>query len=402
MSRSAHARKSGKAKIAIFAVVASICVVGIGSLVVVNLPSKPAGYSLATTSTTSTPPPPLKLVSIGIQNIQQQAAQTTTTNSVATTSDPVPSVLNPGSQIVVNFSVDLAPYSPLPVISPAIPGSWAIVKGSTFVFTPAAPYVPGTTVSVTVPSGDSGVVGVDGTYLTSPGQASFMVAPGTIERLQQILAQLNYLPLSFTLSSTTPVDPGLLAANQVGTFNWKYPNTPASLQSLWSEGSANVITKGAVMAFELANHLTTDGQAGPQVWQAMLSDLQNGALDPNPYNYVMVSKTLPENVQVWSQGNVIYQTLANTGIPQAPTPNGTWPVYERFTTTTMSGKNPDGSTYHDTGIPWVSYFFGGDALHGFIRSSYGYPQSLGCVEMPYSNAGAVFPMTPIGTLVTVN
>jgi lipoprotein-anchoring transpeptidase ErfK/SrfK len=49
----------------------------------------------------------------------------------------------------------------------------------------------------------------------------------------------------------------------------------------------------------------------------------------------------------------------------------------------------------------VSYFLGGEALHGYIRGSYGWPQSLGCVEMPYANAGIVWPYTPIGTLVTV-
>ena len=58
----------------------------------------------------------------------------------------------------------------------------------------------------------------------------------------------------------------------------------------------------------------------------------------------------------------------------------------------MSGKNPDGSAYHDPGIPWISYFNGGDALHGFIRASYGFPQSLGCVEMPFSEAGGRLPV----------
>jgi hypothetical protein len=76
-------------------------------------------------------------------------------------------------------------------------------------------------------------------------------------------------------------------------------------------------------------------------------------------------------------------------------------VYLRYTTQTMSGTNPDGSHYSDPGIPWVSYFNGGDALHGFIRYSYGYPQSLGCVEMPFASAKTVWPSTPIGTLVTV-
>ena len=49
----------------------------------------------------------------------------------------------------------------------------------------------------------------------------------------------------------------------------------------------------------------------------------------------------------------------------------------------------------------MSYFNGGDALHGFVRASYGWPQSDGCVEMPPANAAVVWPMTPIGTLVTV-
>ena len=67
----------------------------------------------------------------------------------------------------------------------------------------------------------------------------------------------------------------------------------------------------------------------------------------------------------------------------------------------MTGTNPDGSKYSDPGVPWVSYFNGGDALHGFDRPGYGWAQSLGCVEMAPSNAEVVYPLTPIGTLVTV-
>ena len=67
----------------------------------------------------------------------------------------------------------------------------------------------------------------------------------------------------------------------------------------------------------------------------------------------------------------------------------------------MSGVNPDGTPYHDTGVPWVSYFHGGDAVHGFLRASYGSQQSLGCVELPYAVAGQVWPLMEIGTLVSV-
>ena len=50
----------------------------------------------------------------------------------------------------------------------------------------------------------------------------------------------------------------------------------------------------------------------------------------------------------------------------------------------------------------MSYFNGGDALHEYPRGGYGYPQSLGCVEMPLSEAASVYPYTPIGTLVDVS
>jgi len=36
-----------------------------------------------------------------------------------------------------------------------------------------------------------------------------------------------------------------------------------------------------------------------------------------------------------------------------------------------------------------------------VRAKYGFPQSNGCVEMTVANAGTLWPLTPIGTLVTV-
>jgi lipoprotein-anchoring transpeptidase ErfK/SrfK len=76
-------------------------------------------------------------------------------------------------------------------------------------------------------------------------------------------------------------------------------------------------------------------------------------------------------------------------------------VYEHFASTTMEGTNPDGTHYDDKNVLWVSYFTNGDALHAFQRQTYGHPQSLGCVEMPTADAAKVWPLTPIGTLVTI-
>ena len=75
----------------------------------------------------------------------------------------------------------------------------------------------------------------------------------------------------------------------------------------------------------------------------------------------------------------------------------------RFTCARPSARcpepNPNGSHYSDGGIRWISYFSGGDALHQFSRPGYGYPQSLGCVEMTDASAHRVFQLTEYGTLV---
>jgi peptidoglycan hydrolase-like protein with peptidoglycan-binding domain len=303
--------------------------------------------------------------------------------------------------ISVQFSTDLAPGSPMPTLSPPVAGQWAVLSPSLLQYQATAPLVPGTVETITIPGGPTGTTGSRGQHLDLAFASSFTVAPGSTLRLQQMLAELGYLPLNFTAASplTSPTQEG---AAQVGTFTWRWADQPSSLTSLWTPGTYNVITKGAVMNFEAQHNLKVDGVAGPAVWGAVLTAVESGQGDALPYDYVSVSKTLPQTTTVYESGSAVYHTLSNTGVAAAPTADGTFPVYARYTVTTMSGTNPDGSKYVDPGIPWVSYFNGGDALHGFPRGSYGFPQSVGCVEMPIANAAIVFPLTPLGTLVTVS
>jgi lipoprotein-anchoring transpeptidase ErfK/SrfK len=156
-----------------------------------------------------------------------------------------------------------------------------------------------------------------------------------------------------------------------------------------------------VMAFENTQGMTADGVDGPQVWRALIDAVIHGKHNTFGYSVADVSEGSPETLNLWHNGQTVLTAQVNTGIPQAPTATGTFAVFEHLPVTTMSGTNPDGSHYSDPGIPWTSYFNGGDALHGFIRASYGSPQSLGCVEMPFATAGRVYPYTPIGTIVHV-
>ena len=214
---------------------------------------------------------------------------------------------------------------------------------------------------------------------------------------EQLLAQLNYLPVSFTPLGSAP-SPSLQVP---GNFEWRFPLLPKSFSSQWRTGADNTIFSGAVMNFQNVHGLSATGVVDPTTWDVLVHAVSTHQMDPGTYNYVDVTESSPEVVTLYLNGVGKFRTLANTGISVSPTELGTFPVYLRYTTQTMSGTNPDGTHYSDPGLPWVSYFYGGDALHGFIRSSYGYPQSLGCVEMPFASAGLVWPHTPIGTLVTV-
>lgn len=188
---------------------------------------------------------------------------------------------------------------------------------------------------------------------------------------------------------------------QPGRYVWRFRSLPPALRSLWHVGTDNVILEGALMHFQSVNNLPTTGQMDTTSWKLLNIAALQHRYDPMTYNDVLVTQSLPQKLKLYQNGRLTYTSFVNTGITVSPTQNGTFPVYLHYATTTMSGTNPNGTKYHDTGIPWVSYFNGGDALHGFLRGSYGWPQSLGCVEMPFANAGVVWPHTPIGTLVTV-
>jgi len=308
----------------------------------------------------------------------------------------------PDTSLALHFSSPLVAGGVQPTLDPSVAGTWVQTYPGTLAFEGAGSLLPGTTERLSVPGGSNGILASNGARLARSVTESFTVAPMSTLRLQQLLAQLGYLPVSFTASDPTPTSPAEMAMPQVGSFAWRWNDLPSNFMALWSPGQSNVVTQGAVMAFEDQHQLPTDGTAGPQVWAALLQAAAAGQTDTyGHYDFVEVSTSVPEHVDVWRDGALVYRSAANSGIEAAPTELGTWPVYARYVSTTMSGTNPDGSHYSDPDIPWVSYFHGGDALHGFIRSSYGTPQSLGCVEMPPANAAVVYPYTPLGTLVTV-
>jgi lipoprotein-anchoring transpeptidase ErfK/SrfK len=305
----------------------------------------------------------------------------------------------PSNQVVtVTLSDPIATVTAVPTFDPMVAGTWKKTAANRLTFAAAAPFLPTVTETLTIPAG---LRTTSGATLGTPTKVTFAVAQASTERLQQLLAQESYLPLTFTPTSpTTP--PVALATAQPGSFAWRWADLPPDFTSQWIEGSENVITKAALMSFQNQHGLKVDAIAGSAVWTALLADAVAHKANAQPYVDVLVSKQVPQTLTLYENGAPAMANVpVNTGAPGADTADGTFPVFEHVPSSRMQGTNPDGSTYDDPAVPWASYFNGGDALHGFVRASYGTPQSNGCVEMPIATAAQVWPLTPIGTPVTV-
>ena len=281
------------------------------------------------------------------------------------------------------------------------------------IFMPSAAFRPSSRVTIEVPAGPSGIRSATGGLLTATLTDHFSTGAYTQEGLAELLAEQGYLPMTWSQTqngstraeSMISVDPASLTpAGQAydppaGTFTWD-SGYPSTLTSLWSPNRANVILRGAVMAFEAQHSMTLDGSLTPQLWRALFRAQERGEQNRTGYTYAIASKQAPETLTIWHNGHIVMRSLANTGIPVSPTVDGTFPVYERFRFQIMRGTNPDGSAYADP-VSYVSYFNGGDAVHYFPRGSYGSQQSLGCVELPKSSAQQAYPYLTYGSLVSV-
>ncbi len=224
--------------------------------------------------------------------------------------------------------------------------------------------------------------------------------------LNEALSVLGYMPVRFTPAHQMTLPAAMQALGKVqaplpGSYAWKDKGTASQLSFLWKPHTDNVMTEGALMRFQADHNLAADGVAGPQTWKALSQALKAQQVSTAPYLFITVTEHPTEVLKLWKNGTVVLQTAANTGIASSPTTLGTWPIYLRYPSQEMKGTTPWGTTYDDPGVPYVNYFYQGEAVHGFSRPSYGSPQSMGCVEIPIATAETVYNTVTLGTLVSV-
>jgi L,D-transpeptidase catalytic domain/Bacterial Ig-like domain len=316
--------------------------------------------------------------------------------------------VNGASPVDIQFSAALADSSPMPTVTPAVPGQWTRKGPAELAFTPQAGFRPQTRVTVRIPGGSDGVRSTAGGLLAHRVTTRFRTGAWSPKRLAELLAELRYLPLTWTPARPSDDPAATDASGQrsaafdppAGHYTWKH-GYPAALRDFWQHGGQDsLIVKGAVMAFENAHGLAMDGVAGPAVWRDLFRAVAGGQHNTAGYTYAIATKYSPETLTIWHNGHQVFHALTNTGIPAAPTTSGTAPVYLRYRFQVMRGTNPDGSKYADP-VQYVAYFRAGEAVHYFPRGSYGFPQSLGCVELPLDAAARAWPFLTYGSLVTV-
>jgi peptidoglycan hydrolase-like protein with peptidoglycan-binding domain len=320
-----------------------------------------------------------------------------------------------GATIKSNTPITLAFSKPvsqvlgshMPAVTPAGAGSWHTISSHAIRFEPSGyGYGLDQTVNVALPSG---VRLAGAAHSGSSTSGVWHVPAGSTARLQEVLAQLGYLPLTVHYAGAAPAD--TVAAQEIAaedppqaSVSWTYADTPSGLKQEW-DGLANAseLTKGAMMKFQSDHDLAVTGYEDSETWNALFQAVAKNERNTFGYTFVSVSEGSPESLFVWHSGKTVLSGIpVNTGVPGATTQTGTFAVFEHLPVTTMIGTNVDGSHYDDPGIKWVSYFNGGDALHYYPRGGYGYPQSNGCVEMDLPDAASVYPYTPVGTIVQVN
>jgi LysM repeat protein len=102
-------------------------------------------------------------------------------------------------------------------------------------------------------------------------------------------------------------------------------------------------------------------------------------------------------VKAYENGRLIRTVSVSTGLPDTPTVTGTFSIYAKHPSQTMTGAD-----YFLPGVPYVMYFFESYGLHGtYWHDKFGQPMSHGCVNLPTEDAKWFYNWAEIGTPVLV-
>ncbi len=143
----------------------------------------------------------------------------------------------------------------------------------------------------------------------------------------------------------------------------------------------------------------------PGLWQALGPAAIRSPLPGSPIQepkWIEVDLS-DQYLRAWEYDRLVFGTYVSTGLPQYPTPPGTYRIYAKLRYEHMRGGTPGVDYYDLPNVPHTMYFYRGYAIHGaYWHNNFGRVMSHGCVNLPLSAAEWLYNWAPIGTLVWIH
>jgi LysM repeat protein len=94
----------------------------------------------------------------------------------------------------------------------------------------------------------------------------------------------------------------------------------------------------------------------------------------------------------------VFRAVVSTGTQATPTVVGTYHVYSKYLSTSMSGPG-----YSVPNVPHVMFFYRGYSIHGtYWHNNFGTPMSHGCVNLTLADAKWLYEWAPMGVKVVTH
>lgn len=120
----------------------------------------------------------------------------------------------------------------------------------------------------------------------------------------------------------------------------------------------------------------------------------------------LVADVTTKRMYAYEKTTLVRTFLTSNGAPATPTVLGTYKIFAKYGSQTMTGFNADGSRYRQPDVPYVNYFTGGYAIHGNYWRPASYfgniNSSHGCIGINVTDAAWIYSWAPIGTTVVTH
>ena len=233
------------------------------------------------------------------------------------------------------------------------------------------------------------------------GKAIYMVAPGVYMRGGDSCSEIGMPDFRGLAFSRTPERPfGWIVSTAEPTRTPGF-NAPKTGRTRYRPELVQIFERQDVEG-------VTWYRIGPDEWVA---DNLLAIVTPDPQRPAGVPEDrwidinlYEQTLAVYDQGELVFATMASTGLPGWWTQPGVFQVETRLEVTDMTGAfEADRSDYYLLeDVPWVLYYDGARALHGaYWHNGYGLPRSHGCVNLSPTDAHWLFNFAQEGTWVHV-